>query len=153
MSDFGIDVEVIPGISSALAVPALSNIPLTKRGVSESFWVLTATNKNGELSQGINCAVKSNATIVVLMGLNKLSQIVQLFQENEKGDLPISILQNGSMSSSNKIVGIIDSIVAESKNNLVDGPGIIVIGEVVAASTQNLHEAIANEVELLNKEL
>jgi len=143
VSSFGIDVEVVPGISSAIAVPELSNIPLTKRGVSESFWVLTATDKKGELSKDIIQAVQSDATIVVLMGLKKLNQIVALFQLNGRGGLPVAIIQDGSLKSSKTVSGDINSIVQIAKDNKIRTPGIIVIGKVVATQPQFISNVIA----------
>jgi len=131
VQSFGIDVEVIPGISSAIAVPELSNIPLTKRGISESFWVLTATNKNGELSKDIHHAVKSDATIVVLMGVSKLPQIVTLFKQQNKHNLPVAIIQNGSLKSSKTVSGRVSSIEDIAKKQKIGTPAIIVFGEVV----------------------
>ncbi len=142
VSSFGIDVEVIPGITSAIAVPALSNIPLTKRGISESFWVLTATNKKGKLSKDIQQAVKSDATIVVLMGVGKLGEIVRLYQQNGRGELPIAIIQNGSLRSSKTVFGNINSISKIAKESKVGTPAIIVIGEVVATQPEFINEYV-----------
>jgi uroporphyrin-III C-methyltransferase len=64
---FNIKVEVIPGISSSYAVPELQHIPLTKRGINESFWVITATTSSGELSRDVYKAAETNAAIVILM--------------------------------------------------------------------------------------
>ncbi|MFQ5446588.1 MAG: uroporphyrinogen-III C-methyltransferase, partial [Saprospiraceae bacterium] len=60
---FDIPVTVVPGISSALAVPALQNVPLTTRGVSQSFWVLTGTTQTGQLSDDLRLAAQSSATL------------------------------------------------------------------------------------------
>ncbi len=140
VTSFGIEVEVVPGISSAIAVPELSNIPLTKRGVSESFWVLTATNKKGELSKDIRAAVQTDATIVILMGVGKLQKIVDLYQQNGRGELPIAIIQNGSLKSSKTVVGNIDSIIDNAKEKKVGTPAIIVIGEIVATQPELMIE-------------
>ena len=127
VASFGIEVEVVPGISSAIAVPGLSNIPLTKRGISESFWVLTATNKKGQLSKDIRQAVKSDATIVVLMGVGKLKAIAKLYQEKGRGEVPVAIIQNGSLESSKTVVGNINTIVSHAKREKVGTPAIIVM--------------------------
>lgn len=140
VASFDIDVEVIPGISSALSVPALSHIPLTKRGVSESFWVLTATNKKGELSKDIQAAVKTDATIVILMGVGKLDKVVKLFQQNNKGNVPVAIIQNGSLKSSKMVVANVDTIIDKAAKEKVGTPGIIVIGEVVSTQPNFLLE-------------
>jgi uroporphyrin-III C-methyltransferase len=142
VSSFGIDVEVVPGISSAISVPELSNIPLTKRGVSESFWVLTATNKKGELSKDIQQAVKSDATIVVLMGVSKLQKIVDLYKKNGRGELPISIIQNGSLDTTKTVFGNINSILKKVIEEKIGAPAIIVIGEVVTTHPEYLDKII-----------
>lgn len=128
-------VDVIPGMSSALAVPTNQGIPLTKRGVSESFWVITGTTKNHEISSDIALAVKSSATIVILMGMSKLSEIVQLFSNENKHDLPIAIIQNGTYANEKIGVGTIGSIQDVVAEHGLSSPAIIVIGEVVKERT------------------
>ncbi|PCI97772.1 MAG: uroporphyrinogen-III C-methyltransferase [Flavobacteriales bacterium] len=145
VTSFGIDVEVIPGISSAIAVPELSNIPLTKRGISESFWVLTATNRKGELSKDLLQAVKSDATIVVLMGVGKLNKIVELYQQNGKQELPVAIIQNGSLKTSKTVVGSVNTIAEIAIANKIGTPGIIVLGEVVNTNPAFILEKIRYE--------
>ena len=78
-TSFGIATAMVPGISSSLAVPASQNIPVTKRGSAESFWVITGTTKEHKLSKDIALAAKSNATVVVLMGMGKLPEIINSF--------------------------------------------------------------------------
>ncbi len=77
----GLNVAMVPGISSCLSVPAAQNIPVTKRGSAESFWVITGTTKEHKLSNDIQLAAKSSATVVILMGMSKLPQIVELFKK------------------------------------------------------------------------
>ena len=93
---FNIETDLIPGISSSIAVPALAGIPVTHRGVSESFWVITGTTKDNELSEDIFAAAKSNATVVILMGLSKLKEITAIFSNEGKGDTSIALIQDGS---------------------------------------------------------
>ena len=90
----GVDVAMVPGISSSVAVPAFQNIPVTKRGSSESFWVITGTTKNHKLSTDVALAAKSNATVVILMGMGKLAEIVALFKEEGKSDTPMALIQH-----------------------------------------------------------
>ncbi|WP_299777157.1 uroporphyrinogen-III C-methyltransferase [uncultured Formosa sp.] len=129
-------VDVIPGMSSALAVPTSQGIPLTKRGVSESFWVITGTTKNHEISSDIALAAKSSATIVILMGMSKLSEIVQLFSNENKQDLPIAIIQNGTYANEKIGIGTIRSIQNVVLEHRLSSPAIIVIGEVVREHTK-----------------
>ncbi|GGH19484.1 uroporphyrinogen-III C-methyltransferase [Sphingobacterium alkalisoli] len=127
-----IPTAVIPGISSSVGLTGLQQIPLTHRGVSESFWVITGSTSDGRLSDDLYTAVKTAATIVVLMGFSKLKQIVALYQENGRGDLPIALIQNGSLVNERIALGTINTILEEADKNLLGVPAIIVLGEVVA---------------------
>lgn len=131
VQQFGIETYMVPGISSAMAVPAYQGIPLTKRGISESFWVITGTTKSHKLSNDVALAAKSTATVVILMGMGKLDEIVAVFSEENKQNTPVAIIQNGTTKNEKFGVGTIESIgkvVAEKK---LSSPAIIVIGEVV----------------------
>jgi uroporphyrin-III C-methyltransferase len=134
VESFGIPTFVVPGISSAIAVPAYQGISLTKRGVSESFWVITGTTSNRNLSNDIALAAQSSATVVILMGMSKLEQIVRLFQNQSKGETPIAIIQNGTMPTEKVGTGTIDTIQAVVTECQLSNPAIIVIGEVVRES-------------------
>ena len=126
-----IKVAVVPGISSSLAVPAYQNIPLTKRGSSESFWVITGTTKEHQISGDVKLAAKSNATVVVLMGMSKLPQIVKLFQNEGKHNLPVAIIQDGTTSREKVGIGTVDTILEVVQEKKLSNPAIIVLGEVV----------------------
>ena len=131
VEQFGLETAIVPGISSALGVPASVGISLTQRKVAESFWVITGTTSNHELSKDVYLASKSGATVVILMGMHKLDEIIAIYKANRTDDLPIAIIQNGTKNSEQKVVGTISSIselVAEKK---ISSPAIIVIGEVV----------------------
>ncbi|QRR04348.1 uroporphyrinogen-III C-methyltransferase [Dyadobacter sandarakinus] len=129
---YGIATEVIPGISSSYAVPAYAGIPLTSRGVSESFWVITGTTKAHELSKDLYLAAQSSATVVVLMGLHKLNEIVAMYSGLGKLDEPISIIQNGTLENQKVVTGKISNIVPLSKVSEMSSPAIMVIGKVAA---------------------
>jgi uroporphyrin-III C-methyltransferase len=128
---FGLEVDVVPGISSSLAVPAYQNIPLTKRGSAESFWVITGTTKEHKISNDIQLAAKSNATVVILMGMSKLPQIVRLFQAESKNKLPVAIIQRGTTAQEKLGIGTVDTIENIVKVRDLKNPAIIVFGEVV----------------------
>ena len=115
---YGLEVAIVPGISSCISVPASQNIPVTKRGAAESFWVITGTTKEHKLSSDIHLAAKSNATVVILMGMSKLSAIVELFTKENKSDLPVAIIQNGTREEERVGVGTIKTIenIVEKKN-------------------------------------
>ena len=128
---FGIQTFMVPGISSALAVPAYQGIPLTKRGCSESFWVITGTTKSHQLSNDVKLAAKSTATVVILMGMGKLQEIVNVFSEEGKQNVPVAIIQNGTTKNEKFGVGTMETICDVVKEKQLSSPAIIVIGEVV----------------------
>ncbi|CAM1363789.1 Uroporphyrinogen-III C-methyltransferase [Tenacibaculum sediminilitoris] len=127
----GLEVAVVPGISSSLAVPAYQNIPLTKRGSSESFWVITGTTKQHQLSNDVALAAKSSATVVILMGMGKLSEIIHLFKEEGKNELPVAIIQNGTTPEEKIGIGTVDTIEEVVAKNNLSNPAIILLGDVV----------------------
>ncbi|MNP94509.1 Siroheme synthase [compost metagenome] len=133
---FGIPTFVVPGISSSIAVPAYQGISLTRRGVSESFWVITGTTSDRKLSNDVALAAQSSATVVILMGMSKLSQIVTLFQKESKGETPVAIIQNGTTVNERIGVGTINTIQQVVGENKLSSPAIIVIGEVVKESNK-----------------
>lgn len=134
----GIDVAMIPGISSALSVPANQHIPVTKRGASESFWVITGTTKEHKLSKDIALAAKSNATVVILMGMSKLAEITALFMAQGKAEMPVAIIQEGTTEREKIGIGTIATIAVNVEEQQLTNPAIIVIGEVVHHRTRLL---------------
>ncbi|MRX37808.1 uroporphyrinogen-III C-methyltransferase [Flavobacterium sp. LC2016-23] len=136
VESFGIPTVVVPGISSVVAVPASQGISITKRGVSESFWAITGTTSDRKLSSDIALAAQSSATVVILMGMHKLSQIVDLFQKENKGNLPVAIIQNGTTKEEKVGIGRVDSILDIVKEQQLSSPAIIVLGEVVRESNK-----------------
>ena len=151
IESFGIPTAVIPGISSSIAVPAYQGISLTKRGVSESFWVITGTTSDRKLSNDVALASQSSATVVILMGMSKLAQIVALFQKEHKGETPIAIIQNGTTVHEKIGVGTIDTIQEIVEAQQLGSPAIIVIGEVVRENNKLkgfYEEFVAAEIQL-----
>jgi uroporphyrin-III C-methyltransferase len=136
VTERGVEAEYVPGISSSISVAGLQNIPVTHRGTSESFWVITGTKSDGTISEDIFTAAKTNATIVILMGLNKLQQISDIFIEEGKEDLSAAIIQNGSLSSENFVSGTIGDLPEIAKAENIGSPAIIIIGEVVKLRDQ-----------------
>jgi len=129
--EYAIEVAVVPGISSCAAVPAYQGIPLTKRNVSESFWVITGTTKSHQISGDIALAAKSTATVVILMGMSKLSEIVQIFSNEGKSEMAVAVIQNGTRINQKYGIGTIGTIKEIVKEKQLSNPAIIIIGEVV----------------------
>ncbi len=140
---FNIQTLVVPGISSSISVPALAGIPVTHRGASESFWVITGTTKYNQLSQDILLAAKTNATVVILMGLGKLKEIAEVFTKEGKEDSAIALIQDGSLPTQKVALGTIETIVDIAQEKNIKAPAVIVIGEVVKQH-QNFESILSN---------
>lgn len=132
-----IQTEVIPGISSAISVPALAQIPVTHRGLSNSFLVLSATLADGTLNPELKKSAGLNSTMVILMGISQLPKIVAVYQSMNKGYLPVSIVYNGSLETQREVFGTVDTILEKNEQLKVSGPGVIVLGEVVSLASQS----------------
>jgi uroporphyrin-III C-methyltransferase len=130
----GISVEIISGISSVLAAPAVAGIPLTKRGVNESFWVITGTLSSGEMSNDIALAARSTATVVILMGMTHLPKIARLFQQFRAHREPIALVQQATTAKQKIIVGTAGDIVQRAIESNITSPAVIIIGKVVNES-------------------
>ncbi|MGB3182989.1 MAG: uroporphyrinogen-III C-methyltransferase [Cyclobacteriaceae bacterium] len=146
---FGIETEVVIGISS-INLPGHYGIPLTCRGVNESFWVVTATTRSGRLSEDVALAARSTATVVFFMGLGKADQIAELYSGYGKDNLPVAIISKGSLSDGRVYTGKVQDLVRLRDENRVAAPALIVIGEAVgtasiweeASQPQELKQAI-----------
>ncbi|MDE0471493.1 MAG: uroporphyrinogen-III C-methyltransferase [Ekhidna sp.] len=131
---FGIEVASVPGITSGTAVPASLGIAVTQRHVAESFWTITGTTSERQLSDDLWQAAQTSATVVVLMGFGKLPEIVSIYKNLHKGATPVAVIQNGTTENERKAVGTVDTIVSEVKANQVATPAVIILGEVVRHS-------------------
>ena len=135
-----IETEYIPGISSVISVAGLEGIPVTHRGSSESFWVITGTNSSRQLSDDLKAAMHTHATIIILMGIAQLSKIVALYHQAGLEDTPIAVIQNGSTSEKKLAIGTMQSIIRTVEEKQVGSPGIIVIGETVRLHSEFLFQ-------------
>ena len=133
-ANFGIEVELVPGITSSTAVPASLGIAVTQRHVAESFWVITGTTSERQLSSDLIQAAQTTATVVVLMGFGKLEEIVTIYKSLNRGTTPVAVIQNGTMKNERKAVGTVDTILDEVHTQQIGTPAIIVLGEVVRHS-------------------
>lgn len=127
----GIPVQVIPGISSALAAPAGQMIPLTSRGVTESFWITTGTTMTGEISGDIELAARSSATVIILMAMSRLEAIMEIFIRHGKSETPVAIIQDSTTEKEKMVTGLVKDIFFKSQYAGMANPAVIVIGEVV----------------------
>ena len=144
-SSMGIAVTVVPGISSALAVPSMQMIPLTCRGVAESFWVTTGTTRSGDISGDIKLAAQSTATVIILMAMSKLEQIMDIFNAAGKAATPVAIIQDGTTDKERTVVGTVKDIVFRAEHAAISNPAIIIVGEVVNVNMKLVKKKV-NEI-------
>lgn len=142
----GIQVEVIPGISSALAAAESQMIPLTSRGVTESFWVTTGTTLTGDISGDIELAARSTATVIILMAMSRLEAIMEIFSRHGKKDLPVAIIQEATTGRDKMVLGTVKDIYYKAQHEGMANPAVIVVGEVV-----RLRNITAEVQELIKK--
>lgn len=129
---YSIATEIIPGISSAIGVPGLHKIPMIYGDLSQSFWVLAGTNAKGEISPDLTGAAKSNATVVVLMGIEKIRDIAAIFKQEGKERLPVAVIENGSFNNEKIAVGVVDTIAELIEDHKISSPALLVFGDVVS---------------------
>ena len=131
----GIPVEVVSGVTSAVAVPACAGIPLTERSVASSFAVVTGHEApdKGHANVHRRRLAKAVDTIVVLMGLATLPEIVeQLLAHGRSPETPVAIVSRGSTDRQEVVFGTLGNIVGRAEYAV--SPATIVIGEVVRLS-------------------
>lgn len=133
----GMEIEVVPGISSSTGLPALNQISLTHRGISDGFWVLTASLEDNVFNREIELAAQTNSTVVVLMGVGKINQIAETYLQAGRSKTPVLVIQNGSLVNEKIWATDIRSLVARAHDERLAAPAILVIGDVVA-----LHEEL-----------
>lgn len=131
----GIRTFYIPGITSMQA-SGFEDVPLTHRAVSEGIWIITGTKKDGALSEDLRWATKSNATVVIYMGMKKAAEIARVYKEEGKGEMPVIVIQHASLPQQRSVAGRIKDLPALIESNKLTHPAIIIIGEVVDVKKQ-----------------
>ncbi|MEW6202389.1 MAG: uroporphyrinogen-III C-methyltransferase [bacterium] len=140
----GIACEIVPGITSALAVPTCAGIPLTHRLFSSSVAIVTGHRKRDYEHKPQNWEKLASAvdTIVILMGVSNLPSIVdELLRHGKKEDTPVAIIEWGTTPKQKIVTGNLGNIVSTAFKNKIAPPAVIVIGEVV-----KLHKKIKNHL-------
>jgi len=128
----GIDFEVVPGITSAIAVPASVGIPVTDRRVTSTFTVITGHEKTENSRINWKALAELGGTIVILMGVENLkSNMNKLLKYGLDPEIPVAIIEKGLTDEERVIYGNVASISKIAKDEEVTPPAVIVIGEVV----------------------
>ncbi len=138
LTAFGIPFEVVPGITSAVAVPAYNGIPVTHRDCTSSFHVITGHTRKGEgPSVDFAALTALNATLVFLMGLSALGDIAAgLMKAGMDPQTPAAVLEKGTTAHQRKVVSVLSRIEEDTRSAGIESPAIIVVGKVCAYSEQ-----------------
>jgi len=129
----GVTVEVVPGVSSALAVPAAAGIPITYRGVASSLAVVTGHEDPAKPEHAVDWERLATAvdTLVILMGMGALARIAaRLLAAGREAGTPAAVIHRGTTEAQEVVVGTLGDIAARAAH--LRAPAVIVIGEVVA---------------------
>jgi uroporphyrinogen III methyltransferase/synthase len=136
LADAGIQFEIVPGVSSVIAVPAYAGIPLTHRKYSSSFAVITG-HEARKAKSSVDWTKLATAvdTLVILMGLHNLSTIVaELIAHGRAPETPVAVIRWGTTQEQETVIGTLADIVEKSVS--LKAPALIVVGQVVELRNQ-----------------
>ena len=131
-AEAGVPWEVVPGVSSVVGVTARASIPVTTRGYGGSFAVATA-HRAQDGSDPLDWeALARMDTLIVLMGVERLADVVDNLQLNGRpADTPIALIENGTLPTERVVDGTLADIVEKARRERIASPAVIVVGEVV----------------------
>lgn len=125
----GVEVEVVPGVTSAISVPAAAGIPVTHRGLAKGFSVVTGHEELSEVP------ARPDHTVILLMGVAKLRESAAALADSGMPlDTPVGIVENGYMPEQRVTIGTLATIAEQAEATGVANPAVIVIGDVVRVS-------------------
>lgn len=138
LKEAGISWETVPGITSAVAVPELAGIPVTHRGISRSFHVITGhTLAGGREQNELKAYAAMEGTLVFLMGFHSLSAITEgLIRGGKSPQTPAALIENGSLLNQRVLRADLETLAAKAKEQGFHTPAIIVVGEAAAFNLQ-----------------
>jgi uroporphyrinogen III methyltransferase/synthase len=130
----GVPFEEVPGVTSAISVPAGSGIPVTHRGITTAFTVVTGHEEPGkDENLDWKALAKVGGTLVVLMGVARLVENTSaLLQGGRSLDTPAALIERGWSPEERLVVGTLADIVEKAKKADVKSPAILVVGDVVS---------------------
>jgi uroporphyrin-III C-methyltransferase / precorrin-2 dehydrogenase / sirohydrochlorin ferrochelatase len=135
----GIAVTVVPGVSSAAAVPAAAGVPLTHRGIAQEFYVVSGHVAPGDERSGVDWRAlgSSPATLVFLMATEHLQVIAEtLMRHGRYPGTPVSVISDGTLPSQRTINTRLDTVARDVARAGLGPPAVVVVGEVVTISEQ-----------------
>jgi uroporphyrin-III C-methyltransferase/precorrin-2 dehydrogenase/sirohydrochlorin ferrochelatase len=143
----GIPVTVVPGITSAIAVPSAVGVPVTHRGVAQEFHVVSAHVAPGGAGSTVDWEAlgRSQGTLVLLMAVERMRMIADtLMRYGRSPDTPIAVIQDGTLQSQRTLMASLATVADDMTASGVRPPAIIVVGAVVQ---------VAREIEMLRADM
>lgn len=134
LAEHGIEFEIVPGITSAIAVPAYAGIPVTHRDLASSLSIVTGHESPEKLDRMIQWDKVTNATgtLIFLMGVAKIGYIAeQLMKHGRPADTPVALIRWGTRAMQQTLTGTLADIEAKVREADFQPPAVIVVGEVV----------------------
>lgn len=123
--------EIVPGVTSAISVPALANIPVTDRRCASSFTVVTGQEDPSKEDSTLDYGRLNADTVIVLMGVKNLPKIAGQMLKTRKKETPVAIIESGASDRQRVITGTLEDIAEKAEAAKIKPPAIIVIGDVV----------------------
>jgi len=148
----GVPVEVVPGVTSAIAVPAYAGIPVTHRGVTQDFAVVSAHLDPSKPGASVDWDALANGpgTLVLLMAVAHLERIgAELIKRGRSAGTPVAIIQDGTTSRQRVLITTLELMAVQAAAYTISSPSVVVIGDVVrlreelAFSAQPLRPQVA----------
>lgn len=136
LAEQGIDFQVVPGVTSALSVPAYAGIPVTHRDFCSSLHIVTGHAKAGsELHIDFDALRRTGGTLVFLMGVSSLPKICQgLLEVGMEPSMPAAVVESGTLPSQRKVVSTLEKLPEKARDARIKSPAIIVVGKVCGLS-------------------
>ena len=135
----GVPVTVVPGVTSAVAVPAAAGVPVTHRGVAQEFSVVSVHVAPDDERSTVNwpALAATRGTLVLLMGVERLAAVADtLIRYGRSGSTPVSVIADGTLPTQRTIVATLDTVAPRVLKDGIRPPAVVVIGEVVNVAAE-----------------
>ena len=147
----GVPVTVVPGITSAVAVPAAAGVPVTHRGVAQEFTVVSVHVPPDDPRSTVNWPAlgATRGTLVLLMAVERLAAVADtLIRHGRSAQTPVSVVADGTLPTQRTIVATLDTVASRVLEDGIRPPAVVVIGEVVniAAEIAELMQGLPRPV-------
>jgi uroporphyrin-III C-methyltransferase len=135
----GLPVQVVPGVTSAIAVPAYAGIPVTHRGITQDFAVVSAHLDPSQPGASVDWSALAAGpgTLVLLMAMAHLEQITaELIKRGRDATTPVAVIQDGTTEHQQVLVSTLERVAREAAAHHLTSPAVVVIGDVVSLRSQ-----------------